>query len=78
MCISSIVEEKVRSFYFHNLFCILDIDECDHPDYLCGESHSANCKNSQGSFSCQCKQGYIEKKYSTKFVNCEGGFVISI
>ena len=44
-----------RSWYF----CIsnLDIDECaDDADDVCDQN--ADCKNTEGSFTCQCQAGY--------------------
>ena len=40
-----------------NHFCITaDIDECSADSRPCGEN--ADCTNSEGSYSCTCKQGF--------------------
>ena len=46
------------------LFCV-DIDECVTGTHNCNEN--ANCTNTNGSFTCQCKEGYTGDG-----VECEG------
>ena len=43
----------------------VDIDECVTGTHNCNES--ANCTNTNGSFTCQCKEGYTGDG-----VDCEG------
>ena len=45
-------------------FCV-DIDECVTGRHNCSEN--ANCTNTNGSFTCQCKEGYTGDG-----VECEG------
>ena len=45
-------------------FCV-DIDECVTGTHNCNEN--ANCTNTNGSFTCQCKEGYTGDG-----VECEG------
>ena len=45
-------------------FCV-DIDECVTGPHNCNEN--ANCTNTNGSFTCQCKEGYTGDG-----IECEG------
>ena len=51
-------------FYLFYPFCV-DIDECVTGRHNCSEN--ANCTNTNGSFTCQCKEGYTGDG-----VECEG------
>ena len=46
---------------------ISDIDECLNVTVTCGEN--AECLNTEGSYSCQCKSGFTGDGY-----NCTGLF----
>lgn len=44
-------------FFWYGCLFFVDINECDSPSHTCTEHQS--CKNTFGSFTCVCKDGYI-------------------
>ena len=52
----------------------VDIDECDNQTLInCTEDNNQLCKNTQGSYDCVCKLGFVEKTtYGSALIECEG------
>ena len=48
-------------------FCLLDIDECAAPVNPCDNATNSTCNNTNGSYICQCKDGFVKNG-----PNCEG------
>ena len=59
-----LIWKKTRCIAVHFLFCV-DINECKNSSTC---YPLANCSNTEGSFSCQCKMGYT----GDGIVNCTG------
>ena len=57
-------------FYFFinnpSSYCY-DIDECDGGFHLCS---NAWCENIEGSYNCNCNEGYVSSEYDTNDTNC--------
>ena len=51
--------------YLYTSLTLLDIDECSKGSHDC--DINANCTNTNGSYSCTCKEGYTGKGES-----CQG------
>ena len=50
------ISVKMTIPFFIYIFLRSDIDECSAVSNLCDEN--ADCANSDGSYSCTCKQGF--------------------
>ena len=50
------------------IFLFLDIDECAAQVNPCDAVANSECMNTNGSYSCQCKNGFVKNG-----PNCEGG-----
>jgi hypothetical protein len=50
----------------HVILNISDIDECSEGNFTCHPN--ATCMNTQGSYNCQCKNGYVRNGKE----NCTG------
>lgn len=58
-------EPKIENFEIGSNICI-DINECMQPEIRCQEN--AECVNTEGSYSCACKEGFYEDENG----NCQG------
>ena len=52
--------------YIHIYSVMSDIDECVQGD-PCNTVANSECKNTDGSYNCQCKDGFVMNGH-----NCEG------
>ena len=50
------------------MHCELDVDECEQDSHVCGARAHEVCVNSEGSFHCQCQDGYARNAQGL----CEG------
>ena len=44
---------------FDILLCVVDVDECQSSQFSCPPN--TDCINSDGSYECRCKQGFVKK-----------------
>ena len=59
---------KKLSFSVEDYHCFLsDVDECTFGMHSCDDSTRADCINTEGSYECVCKQGYIGNGESCVF-----------
>ncbi len=49
---------------FHSFLC-LDINECDESVHEC-DTDVSTCKNNYGSYTCECKHGYLQEDDQNK------------
>jgi len=61
------VETLFIIFFFRVLILVPDVDECQNPSSCISP---ATCKNTHGSYFCQCPSGYVFKAGSKK--ECQG------
>ena len=47
----------VVNFFTYTLFAFVDIDECNNGNHVCDVN--ARCTNTNGSYNCTCKEGFI-------------------
>ena len=59
---------------WHQQFLISDVDECTFGTHDCDDSSRANCTNTEGSFICECKPGYIGDGKSCHILSKEEWF----
>ena len=67
---------------YHNDQLTLDIDECANNDTICPIADNRECRNTDGSYTCNCIPGYTETgtngicKGNSQYNNY--GFVLSV
>ena len=75
---------KIRKLYYRhvcffyvefivNMLCVClisDVDECNSTQSTC--SASANCVNTDGSFTCACNEGFRQVVLANGLTDCRG------